>query len=206
MPQVVLALCCPALGVLHVRALYFSLWLNTCSKTIFSSEYFLSISFLKKLGFSVNCILYVTYHIGNDFLYVSLALGFFFFFLSPVNMWCFLGSCLCPYYEDGNSVLNSLLILVEKLTSRLDLSCNEWSLDDIAFPILTLLNIFSWLHQLRILLFYICCYVDYVWSWWHIKPAMTSAFLNHNSRLTDRAVRKNQILREVGLVLLRYIF
>ena len=34
--------------------------------------------------------------IGNDFLHVSLA-----FYFSPVNVPCFLGSCLCPHCEDG---------------------------------------------------------------------------------------------------------
>lgn len=37
----------------------------------------------------------------------------------------FLESCLHPYSEDGNSVLNSLLIPIEELTSTLDLNCNE---------------------------------------------------------------------------------
>lgn len=111
-------LLCP--GCIPDQGPSFSLCLNTHFKIIFSSEY-LSVLFLKNPGFSLKCLQYVTYYIENDFLHGSLARWIS---ISLVNVWCFLGSCLCSHCEDGNNVLNSPLILIEKLISRLDPNCN----------------------------------------------------------------------------------
>lgn len=151
-PGAVFALCCSALGAFYIKALYFSLWWSTCSKVIFSSEY-LSVLFLKNHGFSLKCLPCIVCYIGDDFLYVSLALWFS---ILDYEYSVFSGKMLLSILWRWK-VLDSSPTVLEK-TNFQTASKLKWpKLGCHSISYLTLLNISPSLQQFRILLFYIHC-------------------------------------------------
>lgn len=142
----VLVLSCSALGSFSIRPPYFtfigclfstvgsvSLIFQPLIKHLLQNHFYFRvfINFILKEPWILSTMTPVCYR-----LHWKLFFGVFlwlceFLFLSLLNVSCFLGICLCPHCEDGNSVLNSPL-MVEKLTPRQDLNCNRWSLNAIA--------------------------------------------------------------------------